>query len=230
MSVSYKAQQESSGLFGGNATYIEELYENFLTDPESVSKPWQQYFSDIKGDSQSEVSRLDVNARFEALAELPLIAQADGGVSDKQIGVLNIIKSYRLRGHRAADIDPIKLRGTPKVDALSLNYHGLSEADLDTEFAVNGAFGQQTMVLRELLEKLKHTYSGHIGLEYAHLWEKAETAWLIEKVESAAELTLIAAQKNVSYSPSWWLPMEWKNTCTNAMSGRSDFLWKVGTA
>ncbi|SUO95531.1 2-oxoglutarate dehydrogenase E1 component [Suttonella ornithocola] len=184
--ASYKEQIESSGLSGGNAAYIEELYEDFLADPDSVGENWQQYFKEIKANSEAEVSRLDVQAKFEALAKLPAMASGNAEISNKQLGVLNLIKAYRLRGHWHADLDPAKIRERHEVPAITLAYHGLSEADLDTVFSVNGAFGQSEMKLRDLVEKLSRTYSSHLGLEYAHVWEKAETVWLTETIEKSA--------------------------------------------
>lgn len=194
--MSYKEQIASSGLSGGNAAYIEELYEDFLADPQSVSENWQRYFKDIKDGSAGEVSRLDVQERFEALAKLPQMASGNGEISSKQLGVFNLIKAYRLRGHWHADIDPAKIRERHEVKNITLAYHGLSDADLDTSFSVNGAFGQQEMKLRDLVSKLDKTYSGHLGLEYAHVWEKEETVWLTQTIEkSAGEYARTAEQK-----------------------------------
>lgn len=193
--MSYKEQIATSGLSGSNAAYIEELYEDYLADPQSVDENWQRYFKEIKGDSHKEVSRLDVQERFEALAKLPQMTQG-GEISSKQLGVLNLIKSYRLRGHWHADLDPAKIRDRHEVKAITLAYHGLSDADLDTVFSVNGAFEQQEMKLRDLVAKLDRTYSGHLGLEYAHVWEKEETVWLTKQIEkSAGEYTHTAEDK-----------------------------------
>lgn len=185
MSTTYKEQLQSSGLSGGNATYVEELYENYLADPDSVSAAWQQYFSTIKGDSTHEKSRLDVQHKFEILAQMPLVAEG-GAVSEKQIQVLNLIESYRQRGHWHADIDPAHIRDRHQVHELSLESHQLSDSDLDTTFHVNGAFGQTEMTLRDLVAKLEATYCTHVGLEANHVWDLEELAWLEAQFEGTA--------------------------------------------
>lgn len=184
MATTYQKQLESSGLSAGNAAYIEQLYEQFLVDPESVGKSWKHYFQNVKADSTAETPRLDIQNRFTTLAQVPQSVGVESCV--KQTAVLNLIKSYRLRGHWCADIDPIHIHKRHQVDQLALSYHGLGESDLDSVFKVKGAFAAQTMKLRELIAKLSHTYAGHIGLECAHVWEKQETAWLTRKIEQPA--------------------------------------------
>ncbi len=184
MSATYQEQLESSGISGGNATYIEQLYEDFLVAPCSVGERWQRYFQSIKADSATEVSRLDVQEKFAMLPQIPAVSE--GNSCTKQAAVLNLIKSYRLRGHWHADIDPLCIHKRHSVNQLSLAYHGLGESDLDTAFKVNGAFTAETMKLRDLVAKLTHTYASHIGLEYAHVWEKQETIWLTRKIEEPA--------------------------------------------
>ena len=182
----YKELKANSGISGGNAAFIEALYEDYLADPVSVSEQWQRYFAQIKGDSEQEVSRLDVQERFELLGQQPLSASAEGTVSEKQIGVLNLIRAYRVRGHRYADTDPAKIRERHEVEQLSLSYHGLSDSDLQQSFAVDGVFGQQEMKLADLLKKLQKTYCGHVGLQFSHVWEQKELDWLTEQMEASA--------------------------------------------
>lgn len=182
----YKELKANSGISGGNAAFIEALYEDYLADPASVSEQWQRYFAQIKGDSEQEVSRLDVQERFELLGQQPLSASAEGTVSEKQIGVLNLIRAYRVRGHRYADTDPAKIRERHEVEQLSLSYHGLSDSDLQQSFAVDGVFGQQEMKLADLLKKLQKTYCGHVGLQFSHVWEQKELDWLTEQMEAGA--------------------------------------------
>ncbi|MBP3194866.1 MAG: 2-oxoglutarate dehydrogenase E1 component [Cardiobacteriaceae bacterium] len=179
----YKKTKSESGISGGNAAYIEELYEDFLADPSSVSENWQKYFSEIKGNSE-EKSRLDVQERFAELAKLPATAFASGGgLGEKQLAVLQLIYNYRQRGHRHANIDPAQIRVRRELAELTLQGVGLSDADKSSEFSVMGAFGQEKMQLGELHQKLEATYSGSIGLEYGHLWELEEIKWLTERFE-----------------------------------------------
>ena len=103
--ANYQNQKASSQLSGGNAAYIEALYEQYLDAPESVSPQWRSYFDDIRGGQGGEKPRLPVQERFEALAQLPPLA-GDGADSEairKQVAVLALISGYRARGHQVAE-------------------------------------------------------------------------------------------------------------------------------
>ena len=189
MSSQYKAQIDSSGLFGGNASYIEALYEDYLADPQSVSPEWQKYFATIKGDAKNERSRLDVQEKFEALAQMPLLASVGGEDVDaaKQAAVRALIQDFRLRAHWGADVDPAKIRERRVLPECQIEHHGLDKSDLEQTFNVDGAFGQETMKLGELLKRLQETYAGHIGLEVAHVNDIAERRFFFEALESAPQ-------------------------------------------
>lgn len=197
MTTSFKDFKQSSGLYGGNASYVEELYEQYLQNPQAVSEYWQRYFSTIKADSSSEVSRLAVQEKFAYLAQLPA---ATGGVDSvemqKQIAVLNLIAAYRYRAHRSAEVDPVDIRERRGMEEFEIKRYGLDENDLDKTFQVDGAFGQQQMTLKTLIAKLEKTYNHHIGLEFGHVWEKEEHDWFIEQMEATAgEFNFSAEQK-----------------------------------
>lgn len=182
MSGSYQAKKASSGLSGGNAEYVEALYEQFLDDPDSVTEAWRKYFTELKQDSH-EVSRLEVQERFEILGQMPAASFAGGGESQKQMGVRKLIHAYRLRGHRKADIDPIHLREPHDVPECTLEYNGLDKSDLETTFAVDNAFGRSEMKLKDLIAELEAAYASHLGVELAHVWEIDERRWFFDRLE-----------------------------------------------
>ncbi|MBL8251273.1 MAG: 2-oxoglutarate dehydrogenase E1 component, partial [Candidatus Competibacter sp.] len=125
MSTLIEQFRQSSPLFGGNAAFIEDLYESFLVDPESVSDNWRQYFRDMEAQTQGarDVAHGPIRDSFSRLALQP---QAGTGrvqvlspaAAEKQAAVLRIINAYRTRGHKAADLDPLKLRHRPPVPEL----------------------------------------------------------------------------------------------------------------
>lgn len=190
MAVNYQLQKNTSGLYGGNAAYIETLYESFLEDPTSVSAHWQSYFASIAEqnpeNSSVETGRLAIQQRFEALAQLPAIAQGDSAELVKQLGVLRLIEDFRYRAHRAADIDPIALRDKAPLPSDNLAQYGLSSQDLSTRFDTLGAFGTTALTLGELIDKLKHTYAAHLGLEIEQLWSQEERQFFIDAFERHA--------------------------------------------
>ena len=128
---------------GANAAYIEDLYEQYLVDPDSVGATWKAWFDGFKGREAGDVPHsvvMDAVARAgrEAKAGVVTTGGASGGdleAQRKQGSVLKLITAYRSRGHLQADTDPLGM--AEKIDApdLDLPFHGLSDADLDTEFA-----------------------------------------------------------------------------------------------
>ena len=103
----------------------------------------------------------------------------------KQISVLKLIDAFRARGHLQAKLDPLKLATTPTVPELTLGFHGLSAADLDTVFATNNLAGFQRAALRDIHQQLQTVYCGHVGVEYLHLTNAKEREWIAQRVEQA---------------------------------------------
>ncbi len=183
-----KAWTESSYLSGANATYIEELYELYLENAQSVSPQWREFFQNlpkIEG-ADVEYKHSEIRDEFKALAKLPaaqVIISSDG--DNKQVKVLQLINSFRFRGHQNANLDPLGLWQREQVRDLQLAHHDLSENDFDKEYKVGSlAVGQESMKLGELYETLKTTYCGSIGAEYMHITSTDEKRWLQQRIES----------------------------------------------
>jgi 2-oxoglutarate dehydrogenase E1 component len=143
MSQSLADQLATTALSGGNAGFIEDLYEQFLKDPAAVDSAWAKYFSGLKGNSTTEVAHTAIRERLTRLepgapagAATPTVGKGDVA-SAKQGAVSRLIQVYANRGHLVANLDPLGLqeRGRPYV--LNIEYFGLSDADLDTEFFTN---------------------------------------------------------------------------------------------
>ena len=102
----------------------------------------------------------------------------------KQIGVLKLIEAYRHRGHLDADLDPLNLTVKPNVPDLQLAYNNLSENDLDTVFQTGDFAAGSQMTLRQLLSIMNEAYCGSLGIEYSHITDADELAWLQQRVET----------------------------------------------
>lgn len=131
MSTLIEQFRQSSPLFGGNAAFIEDLYESFLSDPESVSENWRLYFRNMQIQGARDVAHGPIRDSFAQLALQPQAGVGRARVlspeaAGKQAAVLRIINAYRTRGHKAADLDPLQLRDRPPVPELDPSYHGLS--------------------------------------------------------------------------------------------------------
>jgi 2-oxoglutarate dehydrogenase E1 component len=191
-----KAWLESSHLNGGNAAYIEELYESYLDNPQSVSEQWRDIFQQLPKVEGSDVEHRHSQIRdeFKGLAKQTnrhVLVSSDGDA--KQVKVLQLINAFRFRGHQNANLDPLGLWQREKVRDLQLYHHDLSDNDFDKEYNLGSfACGQDTMKLGELYKALQTTYCGSIGAEYMHITSTDEKRWLqqrLESVQSSAQLT-----------------------------------------
>ncbi len=177
---------QSSQLAGGNAAYIEDLYEQYLVSPDSVDPKWKAYFDGFKGREAGDVPHSAVIAHIGEAARNAANAGLSGGASDeRERNVGRLITAYRSRGHLGARVDPLGL--TPPVNPpdLDLPFHSLSQADLDSEFSTGGIGGQPRMKLRDLLARLKATYTSSIGAEFMHIPEFDQRQWIYQRLENA---------------------------------------------
>ncbi|SOD69165.1 2-oxoglutarate dehydrogenase E1 component [Alysiella filiformis] len=185
-----------SYLFGSNAPYIEELYENFLHAPESVEPYWQDFFAELAAQPsfvERDVAHYPVQEAFAQLAKQRPVATAVSGSIDeallqKQIAVLRLISAYRIQGAGAAKIDPLGLKQSRNPEGLSPEEHGLTAADMNTQFGVGmGDFAldssAEKLTLAEIINKLQKTYCEHIGVEYMHIGNREERLWIRNRFE-----------------------------------------------
>ena len=205
MSDSLKQQYASTPLYGSNANAVEALYEKFLSDPKSVPSAWADYFRTLGADD-TEIAHSAIReellesarSRSRARGVRPAGKRALVSAGEKQAAVSRLIQVYSLRGHQIADIDPLGLmdRRTPGV--LKLDYLGLSESDMDTEFYTGGLAGRgnERLTLREILSMLQSIYCGKIGAESAHISRARERLWLRKRFEQGhAERTLTTEER-----------------------------------
>ena len=204
-----KAWWDSSQMSGGNATYIEEMYEAYLDNAQSVSEEWRGIFESLPKLDGVEVESKHsiVRDQFRTLASLGPAARAGSGVSqpntiggdDKQVKVLQLINAFRFRGHQHANLDPLELWKQPRVRDLELSHHNLSEKDFDTIYNVGSyAMGKESVSLGELFKSLNRTYCGSIGTEYMHITDTDQKRWLQHRIESVQAKPEISREEKIS--------------------------------
>ena len=191
--------QKNSFLYAGNAPFVEALYENFLENPESVPFEWREIFEGwrTEGTMQECLHHRvieELKQRAHAKTALLTVAPIQQKSLDKQIGVMQLIIAYRLRGHQQANLDPLGLNPRPDVPDLQLEYHGLGEEDLDEVFPTT-IVGMPAASLREILAFLQQTYCGTIGVEYMHIADAEQRRWIQERVEGARGSFSFSAQE-----------------------------------
>ena len=195
MSQSLADQFAATALSGGNAAYIEDLYDRYLQDPNSVDPVWREYFERLHAGSRGEVAHGPIRERLLDRARQPSAAAAPSTASSassaiagaKQGAVSRLIQVYANRGHLVAKLDPLGLQVPSRPYVLELAYFGLSDADLDTEFFTGSRtedFAKRA-TLREILEVLRFVYTDTIGAEFAHVSDTVERLWLQDNFQSA---------------------------------------------
>ncbi len=179
---------EPTPLFGGNADFLDTLYEQFLRDPASVEERWRRYFESLPGGSGAEQSRGPIEAQIAARAKVPRAAAAvpARGADARQAAVSRLIQIWMNRGHLIARLDPLGLMQRPRPHVLDLDYFKLSNDDLDSEFYTGSRTEAvpKRMKLREILRELEIIYGGTVGAEFAHISDSDERLWLQDRFQS----------------------------------------------
>jgi len=182
-------------LSGANADYVEALYESFLSDPDSVPAQWRDYFASlppVNGDLHGDVSHARILEEFKTLGKVSRFAPAADQVAvinsdheHKQVQVLLLISSYRVRGHQKAKLDPLGLMHRERVPDLELEFHDLSPLDNSTVFRTGSLFiKKEKAPLREIVDTLERIYCNSIGYEFMHIVNLEEKQWIQQRIES----------------------------------------------
>jgi len=180
-------------LSGANAEFIAELYTRYLDDPASVDESWRRFFAEFGDDAATFRAERAGPPWSRPLPSLlaPETAASAGPAADPgavqqaafdSIRALNLIRSYRVRGHLEADLDPLGLEQRRAHNELDYHTWGFTEADLDREIFIN-TLGRERATLREIIAILRDTYCGRIGIEYMHIQVLAERQWIQQKFE-----------------------------------------------
>ena len=201
--------RSNSYLFGGNAPYVEELYEAYLDNPGSVPDNWRAYFDRLQnvaavdGSEARDVAHAPVVESFAQRAKANAFAlkasEADLAVARKQVHVQSLVAAYRSLGSRWADLDPLQRTERPKIPELEPAFYDLTESDMDISFsAVNTYFTKsENMTLREIMQALRETYCGTVGAEFMHCTDPAEKRWWQQRLESIRSKPSFNAEQKV---------------------------------
>jgi 2-oxoglutarate dehydrogenase E1 component len=165
--------KDFSAVFNAHPQYIDQMYQSWLQDANSVEQDWQAFFKGF------DFAMLSANGNGSATAP----ASAGNINTSKEFGVIGLIHGYRDRGHTLSTTNPLKPRRDrkPRLDLID---YGLTEADLDTPFAAGFEIGLPNATLRTIIDRLKGLYCGNIGFESTHVFDKERRQWLRERIES----------------------------------------------
>ncbi len=201
------AFEQTSFLYGGNAHFIEELYGRFLDNPASVDPQWRQFFAGLGETPEKNggpswqradwppaptgdlISALDGNW---PAADKPLAKPAAKGDAEDvrkattdSVRALMMIRAYRMRGHLAADLDPLRLKDPVQHPELDPASYGFREGDLDRPIFLDHVLGLEHATMRQIIDILKRTYCHTLGVEFMHISDPLQKAWIQERIEGA---------------------------------------------
>ena len=196
----------NSYLFGGNAPYVEELYEAYLLNPGSVPENWRSYFDAMQhvpavdGSDRPDVPHASVVASFAERAKRGPIrtvtASGDAEMGRKRVASTQLIAAYRFLGTQWANLDPLQRQERPTIPELEPPFYGFSDADLDTVFNIsNTYFGPESASLRDLLQALRDTYCRSIGAEFQYITDPTQKRWMQERLESTRATGTFAVEE-----------------------------------
>ncbi len=212
--LDFAPTERESFLFGANAAFIAELYARYQQDPGSVDASWQGFFAQL-GDGEREVLA-ELNGASWAKngpavigvpdPEAPVAkpakggdkpAPAVGGITPEQlrqatldsIRALMFIRAHRVRGHLQAKLDPLGLEKREEHPELDWRTYGFTDADLDRPIFINNVLGMETATLRQIDDAVKATYCGSIGVEFMHIQDPEQKAWIQERIEGIRNQT-----------------------------------------
>ena len=208
----------SSFLYGGNASYIEDLYARYEKNPASVDAEWRTFFEQLKGDDAAAIEKSANGPSWKRpgwpmIANGELVAAMDGNWAATEIAVGNkikgkaqsrgvelsasdvqqatrdsvkalmMIRAFRMRGHLEAKLDPLGLEPEAPHPELDPASYGFTEADLDRKIFIDHVLGLEFATVREMVSILRRTYCHTIGIEFMHMSDPVEKAWLQERIE-----------------------------------------------
>ncbi len=195
MATQTKSMQElwqDSYLTSGSEEYLEELYEQYLQNPQDVAPQWRQYFDALAQQISRkgpDVSHAAIKEQFLQLARSPargaVVRGSDAAYDQRQERVIELIAAYRRLGHLQAMTDPLNMRQAIYSPTLELAYYGFTDQDLKKEFNTGSftSLNKSTATLAEIHEGLRRVYCGTIGFEYMHINRSEEVEWIRDRIE-----------------------------------------------
>ncbi|MSO64558.1 MAG: 2-oxoglutarate dehydrogenase E1 component [Alphaproteobacteria bacterium] len=205
-----------SFLSGASSAFLEQLYAQYLRDPSSVDESWQGFFGTLGDDvatvmaGQRGASWAPPGGPFLGLAEdRPPVAKKGSGAAQAfdeaavraatldSLRALMLIRSYRVRGHLLATLDPLGLERRAPHPELDPATYGFTPADLDRPIFIAQVLGIESASMRKIYDVLQQTYCGTIGYEFMHIQSPEQKAWIQERIEGVRPAFAVNEQRGL---------------------------------
>ena len=195
-----KIFKKTSFLSGVNSKLIDELYSQFLAEPESLTQDWRNFFQGLGDDEESVLKNYQgpswgpkkkINFNIKNIENQNIKRNEEENldtISVKQatkdsVRAIMLIRAYRIRGHLIANLDPLNIQKQDEHPELKPESYGFTSKDYDRKIFLDGVLGIQYGSLNEILKILKKTYCSNIGYEFMHMGDPDEKAWIRDRVE-----------------------------------------------
>ncbi|MFA6113143.1 MAG: 2-oxoglutarate dehydrogenase E1 component [Sphingomonas sp.] len=209
--MGYEGQDFADIAGGVSPAFIDALYARYKVSPDSVEPGWRGFFEGLEGNATGPSwnqsnwplsSTDDLTAALDPTQMEPAPKPAKGGAKPvaapaaaapsqddivraaaDSIRAMLLIRTYRVRGHLAANLDPLGLSKREMPADLTTEYHGFSNDDIDRPVYLGGTLGLQWATVREIVDILRANYCGNVGLEYMHIADVEERRFLQDRME-----------------------------------------------
>ena len=202
------ADMFATALNGGNAAFIADLYARWVAAPGSVDASFAELFGSLNDEARAVLT--DASGASWA-PRCPDFSDAEPdsspGLRDRRavsdaavraatldsIRALMMIRVYRVRGHLEARLDPLGLQVPKSHPELDPHSYGFTDADYDRPIFIDRVLGRETATLREIMDILRRSYCGPIGVEFMHIQDPEQKAWIQRRIEGAPWLSAFDA-------------------------------------
>ncbi len=188
-------------LSGSHAARLGALYHQYLTAPDSLETGWADLFADL--DDEARAALAGMNGGGNGAAAPGAVPGAAAGADPIRAAALDslralmMIRAYRVRGHLEADLDPLGLKEVESHPELAPASYGFGEADMDRPIFIDNVMGLETATPREIVSLARETYCGHIGVEYMHIQDPAQKAWIQRRIEGSRSRPNLTKEEKV---------------------------------
>lgn len=199
-----KQLKDSSFIFSGNVTFIQEIYRKYLQNPDSVSAQWQEYFTNVGDDFNSLTTDFDgapwKNSQLKVVGAQTQTASNTAEPKDQSLSQANynyktarLIDHFRKYGHYATNLDPLGLKEAEYHPALTLEYHGFKEDELHHPVDLPYKPNFSGLTTTQIIKKLRKIYCSNIAYEFEYISNVEEKTWLRDRIENDSyDLSIIS--------------------------------------